>query len=233
MGTARFLTNAPSPKKIRQGETEELSVYAYAPNTILTGKLKCYRAGGTSAIYTTAEATLTNNRVIFSIAVPGGETFSNLTRLEAWIEQGGVAVTEVRAFTPDTTQRKSPIRFSWLNLLGGVDHYTLYGEIKQEIAADKTTYIKELPATFAISDRGVSTQAVEVTEEFEVSSDFENEQTLSWLSELITSPETWIYEQGRLVPVDILTKSIVTRDGSLIQIKIKYRKANSRIVQNG
>lgn len=228
----KFLTYAPAAKKLRDGEYEELSLYCFGLLSPLTVKQRWTRKNLTTQVYTHT-ATPANGRLTVVVATPSGETFSNCVKVEVWIEYAGQPVTETRTFIMDTTARRKPTRLGFINTLGGADYYTFTGARTSEVVADKVLFNRDLPATFTTANRGQSVASVTAYEEYELTSDYETEQAYQWLAGLIASPEVWIAEGTRIIPIIITSKSHPVETDNLIQFKIKYRAASDKIVQNG
>jgi len=232
----KFLTNSPLIKKLRSGEWEELSILCIETTISVHAVIKCTRIAGTTATYTTTIA-VTGGRMSFIVSLPGGETFTLLSKMEAWIETyNGYAwarVTEIRTFTMDFTARKITQRIGWLNTLGGIDYYTFTGARSSVVNSDTSEYQKDLPIDFTVQDRGAAVLNSILREEFEVISDFETEENHRWLSYGLGSPEVWIIESGIVIPIMIVSKSAPVESDDMFQFKLKYRKANDLISQNG
>jgi hypothetical protein len=229
----KFLTNAPTTKLIRETEWEELSILCRGAATSVAGKIKCYRTAGTTATYS-YPITASGHRLYLNVMTPTGETFSALDYMECWLEISSTRVTEIRTFTCDHEDRKAPIRIGWLNTLGGIDYYTFYGQKSIEAFVEKVTFKRELPSGFTSVDRGNSVLNATYEDEVEIISEFETPETVAWLAKCIASPETWIMQTHLiLIPVVFTTKNSVIESSGLVQLKLKYKKANEIRVQNG
>lgn len=232
----RFLTNAPLVKKIRDNEWEELAILCNASGLAVTVVTKVTRKNASTQTYT-ASATITGGRMYLVARCPAAETFSNVAKIEVWIEQVveglSTRVTEIRTFMPDTTSRSKPTRIGWLNTLGGIDYYTFTGTRSAESQAERSEYVKDLPANFTIKDRTSAVLGSTFRREYEAISDFEPESVYQWLDVMISSPEVWIIENGVLVPVMISSKGLPVENDALFQIKLKYHKSSDIITQNG
>ena len=168
-----------------------------------------------------------------TVSTPGGENLSLTTKVEVWLEYNGAQVTEVRTFFPDLTIRKNPVRIGFINTLGGADYFTFVGSKITEQQAERSTFTRPLPVGFVPSDRGMGVASVTALTETEIVSDFENESVMEWLGDLLTSPEVWIANGSSITPIVITSKAQVIESDNLYQVKLKYRPANEKIVQNG
>jgi hypothetical protein len=229
----KFLTNAPTSKLIREIEWEELSILCRGTATSVTGKIKCYRSAGTTATYS-YPITASGHRLYFNVMTPTGETFSLLSYMECWLEIESTQATEKRTFVCDHADRKDPIRVGWLNTLGGIDYYTFYGQKSTEAFAEKVTFKRELPSGFTSVDRGTSVLNSSYEDEVEVISEFETLTTIQWLARCMASPEAWIMQTHlKLIPIVFTTKNQILENAGLVQLKLKYKKANEIRLQNG
>lgn len=232
----KFLTKAPLIKKIRELEWEELSIFTINDGMSLNGKIKCYRIAGTTATFT-YPITVIGNRLTLLVTRPTGETFSALSKMEAWIEYtSGTRITEIRTFLCDQSTYQNPVRMGWLNSLGAVDYYTFTGQRNAEVNVDRSGYMKDLTQEFTGQDRGLGVLRADMGEEIEAISSFEHPDTITWLKTLLASPEHWIVENAvssYLLPIVITTKQHITMKAELFQMKIKFVHANSFLTQNG
>lgn len=228
----KFLTYSPLIKRLRLGEYDELAILAFELGTTVTAKIKVTRKNATTQIYS-YPGTITGRRMSVNVAVPTGETFSNIWLIEVWVEVDGGRVTDIHSYMPDTSSRKNPVRVGWLNSLGGVDYYTFYGSKKSEVFSEKNLYQKDLPVNYSISDRGSSVSSTISYEEVDLISDFEAEPVFQWLSGILTSPEVWITDGSQIQSIIVNTKNHPIITDELIQFRIKYRLANDKTIQNG
>ena len=238
MGVAKFLTNAPALQRLRAGEKAELSVLTYglAPTDILNGRTAVYRTSGVVTIVDTPPIfapTIFKSRITLSVVFPVAEPFSSVNRLDVSTCLNNGVATEIKSFYMDTQVRTRAVRIGWLNLLGGVDHYTFRGAKSRLITAENSTYIKELAYPVDAEDRGESVLGSSITDERTLVSEFETESTFIWLSEILSSPVVWVVEGGTRLPIVVTSTSVPVENDKLIQMELKYRTANERIAQNG
>jgi hypothetical protein len=231
-----WLTEAPITKKIRETEWEELSMLCEDASLALVGKIKCYRTAGTTETYT-YNATAVGKRFYFIVMKPTAETFADLDYMEAWLETNSEQTTTKRIYLCDKSEHKTRTRIGWLNYLGGIDYYTFYGQKSTEAIVERVLYRKDLPLGYSSHDRGIGVLSSVYSEETEVISDFETPETMAWLVMVMASPEVWIMEgesgNQTLLPITITSKNQVIETGIMVQMKLKYRKANDIFTQNG
>ena len=229
--TTRFLTNAPN-QKIRDGEYAELSILTYALSANPYGRITAYQSGS-SANYDTGALASVKNRITLPVEVPGAETFANVIRIDCSIRIASARQSEIQSFYTDQTCNPNPVRIGWLNVLGGIDRYTFTGDKVQEIAANRTTFVRELDYPITQEGRGDSVLKTTISDKQTIYSAFETEEVHLWLSEILSSPEVWIEDGAYHVPVVITARQTIVKDPKLIQMKLTYRMANSRVSQNG
>jgi hypothetical protein len=228
----KFLTTAPASKKIRSVEWEELSILCRGESTSVTGKIKVYRTIGTTDTFSYA-ITAVGNRLYLKIMTPSGETFADLSSMEAWLEIESTRATDIRTFVCDHVCHKSTTRVGWLNYLGGIDYYTFYGQTIIEAQVERSMFRRDLPIGFTVRDRSAAVLSSVYADEIEVTSDFETPATIAWLILCMASPEVWIIVDGVLVPIVVTSKTQIVSSSGLVQVKIKYKKATDTITQNG
>jgi len=239
---AKFLTNAPLTKLIRDLEFEQLSILAYGiPVSSLRGVLDVVPVTGSTAKEVTAATTVIGGRLTLCIKLPNTYTFSAVKSLTAYLESksvsGGITTwtrcTEQRFYTMDKTTRLRAYRIGFVNLLGGIDYHTFYGAETKTASVSQITVQKELPTPFVSSDRGEKALSSVYGEAVEVFSDFITETTALWLSELMSSPEVWRVEAGLNIPIVVTMQSQTIKSNDMIQMQLTFRDANQRITQNG
>jgi hypothetical protein len=237
----KFLTDAPLVKKMRDGEWDELAIFCLGQS--VTGyymAVKVTRSNG-STNTTYSGITIAGGRMTYVITCPSGEGYFvgggvtyPLVKIETWLELvDHTRVTEIRTFMADTLCRKRPTRIGWLNTLGGIDYYTFTGTRSSESIIERTEYLKDLPASFTVTDRTSAVLGSSFREEFEVISDFETESVYRWLSKILISPEVWIVENNVVIPINISSKGNPIESDTFFQMKMKYHKSSDIISQNG
>lgn len=235
--TNKFLTNAPLSQKIALAEEVQLSFIFDVPGDARQ-KWERYKTGdilhdtqtGVGVTPSTFRMTLPVNSSLFDIA-----TLPNVTRIVVWIEAltGLHEMTEKRTFVLDKRPYDNPVRFWFLNKLGGFDSFTFTGHRKETVRSKRTSFQQSLGISFNIKDRGLSTLAVNNQFLREVFSDFLNEEHRIWLTELFTSPEVYIQEGTSLIPIVTTTTQIqFIRDGKLTQLRIQYEMPKHIIQTN-
>tara|TARA_R110001592_G_scaffold92874_1_gene270202 strand:+ start:4273 stop:5541 length:1269 start_codon:yes stop_codon:yes gene_type:complete len=148
-----------------------------------------------------------------------------------------------------TTER---LRVYWKNRKGGIDGYTFNSELAVNIDVKSKTFQSSLGYrrandedvnsagyivnnTYGSDTRNIGSTNIMGTETISVTSKFHKQETLKWLSEIITSPQVWIENltTGNLNSVySIQSKAILKPKGkSLGQMKLKLRMSNELMTQ--
>lgn len=234
--THKFLTAAPLIQKIGLTDDAQLSfLFDLAGDARI--RAERYNAAGTLHDTVTLPAitpdtfrmTAPINDTLFDVA-----TLPAISKLIVWIIDGSAnQVTEKRTFIIDRRCYANPVRFHFLNSLGGFDPFTFTGHRKETVRTKQVPFSKSLGLSFGIGDRGLSTLAVKSQFIREARSDFLNEADRRWLSELFTSPEIFIQEGTDLIPVVRNTVQMqFIRDGGLNQLRIRYEMPKHIIQTN-
>lgn len=230
----KFLTNAPLTQKIALTEEAQLS---FLFDVAGAARIRAERYDGSGSLHDTI--TLANvtpdtfrmiapiNDTLFDVA-----TLPDISKIIVWIiDASANQMTEKRTFVIDRQCPAHPVRFQFLNLLGGFDPYTFTGHRKETVRTQQIPFSKSLGLSFSIGDRGLSTLAVKSKFIREVRSDFLNEEDRIWLTELFTSTEIFIQEGTDLIPVVRSTVQMkFIDDGGLTQLRIRYEMPK-RIIQ--
>ncbi len=111
---------------------------------------------------------------------------------------------------------------AWLNPLGGIDHYTFYSNIseKKEVEKEKILTNSGYKVISSYYDRVIN-----------CFSDLERCAMKEWISEIFSSPKTWLIENGDIIPIDIVSDEVMTRTDGLSQIEIEFRINQPVILQ--
>ena len=120
----------------------------------------------------------------------GSHSFS--IDLVEMILEGGVRTSEYKYYEIDRRKTNyKPMRFRWLNQLGGFDSYAFNLAQLNQLSITRTEYDKLMPAYHKIGDRGRQLTSVKAVEKVTVSSNWLTEEESNWLSELYTSVEVF------------------------------------------
>lgn len=224
----RFLTNAPD-KVIAPTEEEQLSFLTNL--TQANYNIKTFDEQGgllTSNNKTTQD--IENNRGIIPVIPPTPLVYDHFAI--TLLDSGSVIKSEAQTFILDQKCYDNPIRFWWLNKLGGFDAFTFTGDIQESIRSRQTSYERDLGFSFDVQDRGETVLGVKAENQLQAFSSFMTRDEADWLQELYTSPQVFLQEDTDFLPIVILSKKQTTFDSdALVQFKIQYKPANEPILQ--
>ena len=229
----RFLTNAPQIKKIRVGEIEQISILAYGIDALsFTATMKAYLSDNSTDTSTTSAIPFIKNRMTARFIAPNIVSAKSVTAFDVFIGYTTFQ-SETRRYIIDRSMKGITIRVAWLNLLGGIDHYTFTGIKRGNMSVTRSIFTKERPYPFFQTDKSLAVMQTDSTIEYELVSDFETEAVYLWLSEILSSPEVWLVESGTYIPIVVTAKDMQLNSEDLIQLSLTYIKSNQRLTQNG
>ena len=107
--------------------------------------------------------------------------------------------------------RNITYRFHFLNALGGFDSFTFIRGSQKTSTIVRTSYKKVIGGStssstygYSLTDRSDTDFNINIADKIKVQSDWINEATLSWLEELVTSPEVYLDDSTNgLIAVNI------------------------------
>lgn len=224
----RFLTNAID-KIIAPEEEEQLSFLT----NLSQANYRINTFDKQNNLLTTVEKTtqdIENNRGIIPVIPPTPFVYDHFTII--LLTSGSGSLSETRTFILDEKCFANPIRFWWLNKLGGFDAFTFTGDIQESIRSRQTIYERDLGFSFDVEDRGETVLGVKAENRLQAFSDFMTRDEAEWLQELYTSPQVILQEGSDFIPIMILSRRQKIFDSDdLIQFKIQYKPANELILQ--
>lgn len=102
--------------------------------------------------------------------------------------QGGNRTSEYKYYQIDRRVTKyEPIRFRWLNQLGGYDSYSFRLFNGKNTSIERTEYDRLLDYNYKLGDRGRTLISVKATERINANSNWLTEKESLWMEELYTS----------------------------------------------
>ena len=125
--------------------------------------------------------------------------------------QGGNRTSEYKYYEIDRRNTKyNPIRFRWLNRLGGYDSYSfnLYNETTTSI--ERTEYDKLLNTNYALGDRGRTLISVTAKDRVSANSNWLTEKESIWLENLYTSLNVFIQETNKIYNIKGFQPDVTT-----------------------
>lgn len=197
-------------KKISDGSTDQLWIpYAYL-----------------SAVDNNAQ----NKRCQFALDTTHID--SDTKQLEVWVEDGSAnVISEVKTFLVDTDLVDATSRFAFKNLRGDFDHYTFKQGHQESLVVDKIRFESELPVGFTKADRQTSVAFVNSEIVFTSWTNYETNETLTWLKELVESKEVYLIVSDVRYAVDILNSGVdYSHHTDNLAFEIKWRFSSKRNV---
>lgn len=136
--------------------------------------------------------------------------------------------------------KSTPIRFKFMNKYGAYDHFTFLGSNRKTIDIKRNVF-KSNPYTWSASGYSTNTRARGRTQ-FEtvlndvvtVTSDWLTEDQSTWLEQLVSSPDVYIYQDSSLISIDIVDSKYEPKQESIDQLfnlTISFRYNYSRTLQ--
>ena len=166
--------------------------------------------------------TVVNNRGIAYI----DEYDSTLDYIEVYVENDSSAVSET--LTIKMKHELAGLRLAWKDSTGNIEHYTFTDYTDVSNAATKRKVESEDVL------RGIKSIDTKANDVYTVYTFHENDQTLEWLSEIVSSPEVWLVNSyDDKIPVDVITGDFPKKSALLEQGSISFRKSNYTTVHGG
>ena len=128
----------------------------------------------------------------------------------------------------------------FLNRLGSWETFRFYGSKEEVVKITRGTY--EIPYgswsssfwSYNTAERGTTNIKTDLTVQGQVMSDFLDRDTVNWLEELLTSPQIFLIEGTKLVPINITDTSFKNQlrgNVKLRQVSFSYEKSNQTRTQ--
>ena len=157
---------------------------------------------------------------------------SDTKQLEVWVEGGSAnVISEVKTFLVDTDLVDATSRFAFKNLRGDFDHYTFKQGHQESLVVDKIRFESELPVGFTKADRQTSVAFVNSEIVFTSWTNYETNEILTWLKELVESKEVYLIVSDVRYAVDILNSGVdYSHHSDNLAFEIKWRFASKRNV---
>jgi hypothetical protein len=196
--------------------------------------IKTYAPSGTIATTTRIRSLYSNNTI--STIVSGFENTWNKILIGF-----GNFTEKITIFRKDCNWDKyDPKDVIFLNRLGGWDTFRFYGSKNEEVKIERATYKRAYGTwssatyNYTTNERGTTNIKTDLTVEGEVMSDFLDIETTNWLEELLTSPEVFMIEGVKLIPINITDSSFkrqIRGNVKLRQLSFRYEKSNDTRTQ--
>jgi len=127
-------------------------------------------------------------------------------------------------------------RFAFINEYGFWDYYNVFNPLRREDGVVRSIYERsfvrygEETSSYNISNRGGTQYRTDYTNKYTITTDYIQETTSKWLTELFESPEVFIQENGNFVPINITNTTLDWNMNQyrqkLFQYNIEFKYAN-------
>lgn len=243
--TKKFLTNYPRGrnKLIQRGDSEFLSCLITGSPSDPEMRVQTFDFDGNDIDTDNVNipSATTDDRFDLGVGVKQVNSFtaisidSDVDTYSVRVDDNGSAISETFNFRVDRRVYISPVRFHWLNRLGGFDSFTFRGNKSDSLNINSNEYEKVLQGGYAVKDRKMTELQIELFEKFQSWTDMLPDEEIIWLQELYTSPQVYIEENANLIPVIVLNKDgwgLDRRNDSTPQLMIEYIKIQTEIQRN-
>ncbi len=224
----KFLTNAPTTKKVRSGEYETLSfmtqnfptsaldVYLRVQNFRLSGGSSVNNFSILNLFYSGTSAT-TGIRVfhfgvgpanldpILSFDINFETDYKYIIDIFMDDINGSSGMSETRTFELDAECSRFPTkRFMFQNRFGVRDYFTATLAETNSYKIDRTTFEQVLPVNYQVNNKGTSITDIDVQDSVVVNTNWVNDEESAWLKELFTTLDAFeITADGDAIPIII------------------------------
>jgi len=192
-----ILTNRPNISKAHK--LGHIAMHFYSPETPVIS----VTLDGTPISYSNASSSGNN---IYVLHIPRS-TYSGAKKVQVTINGETKTINVVKRACKAYT-------IAWLNPIGGIDHYTFYTDKEESNDVTKEKIL---------TNNGYKLIASDYDHNIIAYSDYENNDMLNWISEIYSSPKTWLLEGDNITPIDILSSDLVTYSSDLTTVQIEFR----------
>ena len=243
-GSYNFLTSASfqvlsNSTKSYISKGNHITVPIYTPEGSYLVETEFLDASGTQLDAATQLLASVSTDSVFQVPIASGSTlFSSSYNNDDWEEikinyNGDTYYTLNRVRECDD----SGVTFAFINNYGYYEYYSIKNPVRKSTDVERD--IADLPQVdysnvglYDITRRGEKAYNTSYTDEFEVTTDYIDEETSTLLTELFDSPEAFIQEQGDFIPI-VITNATYERNTNqnrqkLFQYTINYRYSNQR-----
>ena len=232
--TKKFLTNAP---KLEVFDTEDIQLHFVTFDTVTQVRswVQKYDSAGAAigAPVQGATTPLTNHRGMLSLDSSSWDANTAYIEVKLTDDLGTTDLSETKRIYIKRNCTSNGRRFYWLNRLGGIDAYTFTANYSEGLQIERETYQRPKDFNFNVIDRGRGVSVIRAKRSNEITSEFVSNAVANWLSELFTSPDVFIKENGQLVPVVLGNKEVSTSSTDMVRLTAQWTYANDLILQNG
>ncbi len=129
-------------------------------------------------------------------------------------------------------------RFAFINAYGVYDYQNVYlpkrrvTDIKRNMYTRSFVRYEDCVSEYNASNRGSTQYYTEYTDKYEITTDWLDKEMANWLQQLIESPQVFVQENGKFVPIALTNSSYKwnneTSRNKLFQYTIEFVYANQR-----
>ena len=155
---------------------------------------------------------------------------SDTHSFQVLVENGSSGViSETKTFVVDRSLIGDSSRFAFRNLRGDFDHYTFKQGHEEALAVEKIMVENELPVGFSKADTQSKVAFINSDIVFTSWTEYEENETLSWLKELVESREVYLISGDVRYAVNILTSEIkYSHHTEPLQFEIQWSFSSKR-----
>lgn len=244
--TVKFLSNWNNYgtwKRIAGGEFETMNIFVDTNNNInLTYELETFDNNGSSlAVYTGALSNFQSSPAFgrrYWFVPSGTSQIQSIIGSSVFANAGFYTWRIYNSSDSSKTSEKiyrkidrtctvyDTVRVVFLNRMGGYDYFTFTQDNKKTVNINRSEYNQVLDPEYNFGNRGDTVLAQDVQYTFQLNSNWISEAEYNWLEELITSPEVFYIEGGRLAPIVITDTSYVVKTAlrdRIFNLTINYK----------
>jgi len=158
-----------------------------------------------------------------------GATGAGTTYREAWFSSDSFGANKISETYKFSVKPSCDVVIHWKGLLGGHETYH-FKRVEDTFSYSAQTFKKPLQIGYTDTSRQRTNYKTDGSQVFTIASDFVNDETAEWLTELFISPEHFILENNTLIPIIILSgEQLVRRTDEMVSVQIKYIKSQDLI----
>lgn len=213
---SKFLTNGPQVTKIKPYDKPQLFFITDTEEVVVNVEQQLPGGGNSNSSYTN---TLTNGFGGFLLEVAN----SSSVRVDVWIEDvNEERLSEVRQFVLDHSGCEV-YRIEWLNVLGGIDGYNFTGKDAIESTTEQSQISRYVAANHQADYHKTINYQTNTVESVQVYSEFVNQATAKWLTEIQQSKRVWWIDNGIRKAINVTSSNQTMKQGtSLVQVSLSF-----------
>lgn len=222
------LSKSPQIKKISPIECDELSILveglSISAKATFIGKSNTFTTQIIAPKYSDGvmAMVINMNHINQIVQAQKGVDVSTYDMMEVAVYvQSSVVYKQIYQIIPNIT---NDVRICWWNSLGSVDYFTLKSVSQKELVVNKKRIMSS-------GEYKVVANSADVL--YEMVSDYENRQTMEWISEIIASPKVWIVKpEGVFEQIDVISNKTTVFDQKLLRLEMSARNISKITYQS-